>query len=192
MIKSIKYLLFILIPMMFGIWIVADYIVLLYLGDGFAKSIIPLKILSAILIFKSISQITRQQYLIPMEKDKVYINSTIIGAILNFIMNLILIPIFQTVGACIATVITEIILLLYQKYKIEKEMNIFKPITKFIIEILLKSTVMFIGLLILGYFIENELIKTLLQIIMGIMIYAMLEKKFIKQEILPMFLKKKR
>lgn len=192
MVKSLKFLLFILIPMMFGIWVVADYMVLLYLGKGFADSIIPLKILSAILIFKSISQITRQQYLIPMEKDKVYINSTIIGAVLNFIMNLILIPAFQTVGACIATVITELILVIYQKYKIEKEMKIFKPVMKFMMEILFKSMVMFVLIMTLGCVIENQLLKTVIQVIMGIAVYGLLEKKFIKQEILPMFLKNKR
>ena len=126
-----------------------------------------------------------------MEKDKIYIHSTVIGAILNFIMNLLLIPAFQTVGACIATVITELILVAYQKYKIEKEMQIFKPVTKFILEILIKSIIMFISILMLGYFIENQLIKTILQIIAGIIVYGALERHFVKQEILPMFLKKK-
>ena len=191
MIKSLRFLLFILIPMMFGIWVVADYIVVLYLGDEFTKAIMPLKILSMILIFKSISQITRQQYLIPMEKDKIYINSTIIGAILNFIINLILIPIYQTIGACIATVITELILVIYQKYKIEKDMKIFKTITKFMIDVLVKSTIMFVLILILGCFIENQIIKTMLQILVGILIYGILQKKFIKQEIIPMFFKNK-
>ena len=189
--KSIIYILFLLIPMMFGIFAVADYFVPLYLGNEFNEAIIPLKLLAVILIFKSISQIIRQQYLVPMEKDNVYIKATVMGAILNLIINWILIPKYKVIGACIATVITEIITSIYQINIIEKDMRLFKEIIKDILIILIKSTIMFICIISLGTFIEDEAIRNILQVVIACIIYGLLNLRFIKKQILPLIIRKK-
>ena len=188
--KSIVYILFLLIPIMFGIFAVADYLVPLYLGDQFVYSIKPLEILAIILIFKSVSQIIRQQYLVPMEMDNIYIKATTLGAIINFIINFILIPKYAAVGACIATVITEIVISIYQIVIINKEMKILKNIKRNIIEIFIKSAIMFATIMILGIFIPNDFWKTVFQILIGVLIYGILNIKFLKSNIILMIKKK--
>lgn len=181
--KSLVYILFLLVPIMFGIFVVSDYLVPLYLGAKFIPSIKPLKILAVILIFKSISQIIRQQYLVPMEMDKIYIKVTLVGAIINFFMNLILILKYQVIGACIATVITEIITAIYQMFIIDKKMGILKDIKFDIVKIFVKSAIMFGIILLIGKFIQNELVRTISQIIVGILIYGILNVRFLKSNI---------
>lgn len=190
--KSITYVLFFLIPIVFGMIAVADYIVPLYLGEEFIYSVLPLKLLSIMLIFKACSQIIRNQYLLPMEKDNVYIRATLMGAIINLILNWILIPKFEAVGACIATVITEIVISIYQMINMEKDLKIIKNVRGNISTIFIKSAVMFMGVMMLGTIIKNEPIKNILQITSGCLIYILLNGNFIKDNILPMIKKKKR
>ncbi len=184
--KSIIYIVFLLMPMAFGIILVADYLVPLYLGEDFLLSVIPLKILSIMLIFKAISQIIRQQYLVPMEKDNIYIKATIMGAAINLIMNWLLIPKFQAVGACVATIFTEIVISIYQIIIIQKEIHIFGDIIKDILKILLKSIVMFVIIGLLGKIIHEQPIKTIIQIIVGSIIYIILNISFISKNVLHM------
>ena len=65
----------------------------------------------------------RTQYLIPHKMDRIYINSALIGAGVNFTVNLILIPLLSAVGAAIGTICAEVVVFLYQSISIRKAIN---------------------------------------------------------------------
>ena len=59
-------------------------------------------------------------YLLPKNKDNIYIKSVILGAITNISVNLLLINNLGGIGAAVGTVIAEITVWLYQTIKIRK------------------------------------------------------------------------
>ena len=140
--KSIEFVMFLSLAMCIGLICVGYDFAPVFFGKEFQKTGILIVLLSITLPFISFANVIRTQYLIPFGKDKVYMKSVIYGAISNFIMNLIFIPKFESIGACIGTITAEIFVMLYQFYYMRKEYkfgNLFKTIIPFI----LTSIIMF-------------------------------------------------
>jgi O-antigen/teichoic acid export membrane protein len=107
--KAFKYLFIILFPIAVGTTLLADKFILLLYGEQFIHSIIALQILIWWNVFGALNWLF-STILLSINKEKIVAVSTGIGAILNVVLNLFLIPIMSYVGASITTVITEIIL----------------------------------------------------------------------------------
>lgn len=180
--KSIKLIFFMVLPIIAGFIVTGDSLVLIYLGEEFKKSSILLKILSISLLFSPIAGIIRMQFFIPRNKDKEYIISVVLGAITNFILNYILIVKYQAIGATIATVISELVVAYTQYIFIRKEIN-FKDYIIDIIDFAIKSGIMLVVVYFIGNIIENEIIKLIVQIIVGILLYGVFNLKYITSQI---------
>lgn len=156
----------------FGIVSVAKEFVPLYFGNGFEKCIYLMYVLLPTCIFQSIANVVRTQYLIPLKKDNIYIKSVTIGAITNLIINICLIPYFQSIGAAIGTFFAELSVCFYQCYKIKNETTVWKTIKKsvptFIFAIIM--AIILINISISGVLIYQLIIK----IILGVFIYTFL------------------
>lgn len=114
--QSIQFVLFISIPAIFAMEIISDRLVPLFLGKSFGAAVITMRILCPIILFIGLSNITNTQILIPMGKEKCITKSVIIAAVVNFITNFLLIPVFKENGAAIATLIAEFIVVGIQIY----------------------------------------------------------------------------
>lgn len=99
------------VGMMFGILSVSDAFVPWFFGAEYSKVTILLNILSVILNFTAISNILVQGVLIPIGKYNYATIGTVCAAIVNVILNLILIRHYMAIGACVATVIAEFVVL---------------------------------------------------------------------------------
>ena len=108
----------------FGIVAIAPEFIHLYLGKGFEPCITLLYFLMPCLIFKAYANVIRTQYLIPLKNDNIYVISVCIGAGVNFLFNLLFIPHFQAIGACIGTILAEIIVCLYQMLFLIRQQNV--------------------------------------------------------------------
>jgi O-antigen/teichoic acid export membrane protein len=93
--------------MAFGIAAVGQEFAVIFYGQAFARTGLFLVLLSPAVIFKCLSLTIRMQYIIPSKKDDLYVISIISGAVLNLILNFILIPCMQGDGAIIATLAAE-------------------------------------------------------------------------------------
>lgn len=114
-----------------GIVAVAKEFVPFFYGAGYESCIIITIVLSPILLVKGFSVIVRTQYLIPMKMEKEFTKSVIGGAIVNLILNLILIPKSGAVGAAIATVIAEVVACVLQLYSLHgRNLGIWKMLFK--------------------------------------------------------------
>ena len=176
--KSIEFVMFLSLAMCIGLICVGYDFAPVFFGKEFQKTGILIVLLSITLPFISFANVIRTQYLIPFGKDKVYMKSVIYGAISNFIMNLIFIPKFESIGACIGTITEEIFVMLYQFYYMRKEYkfgNLFKTIIPFI----LTSIIMFEVIYPLNYLIPNKIIKILVQVLVGVIIYFIFNFKYI-------------
>lgn len=177
--KTMPFVMFLTLPMIFGINAISNEFSLAFFGSEFEKTGQLIKILSITILFLSWGNVIRTQYLIPKERDKEYVISAFLGAIINFIMNLIFIPKYQSIGACIGTITAEFIVMFYQTWTVRKELPIFKYVIESL-QFLVKSIVMFIVILLLGNLINNnEINKIILQVAVGIFIYTLLNLKYI-------------
>lgn len=113
---------FLSFSMAFGISAVAQLLIPIYYGEGFAGSIPMLQLLCFSLLFTSWASILRTQYLLPLKKDKEYIASVFIGAIVNLVLNIVLIPRLQGVGAVVATIAAEASVAIVQTLALKKEL----------------------------------------------------------------------
>lgn len=102
------------IALCFGIKAINTDFIPFFFGEGYMRCAELLEWLSIVIVIKAISNVLRTQYLIPMEKDREFNISVIIAAIVNVILNYILIPMYGAMGAVIATLVAEtIVLILY-------------------------------------------------------------------------------
>lgn len=123
---SLKFIMFLAIGMAGGLIIVSPNFIPLFLGDEFVNAISVASLLAITVIFISWANVIRTQYLIPHQKDKVYIVSTLLGALVNVISNIVFIPIYGALGAAIGTLFAEVIVAMYQTFKVRKALEIRK------------------------------------------------------------------
>lgn len=126
--KSIVFVGFVSSACTFGIITVAKEFIALYLGAGYEKCVILLYFLMPCLIFKAFANVLRTQYLIPRKNDRVYVNSVLFGALINFIFNLIFIRFYSSIGACIGTIAAEILVCSYQLEYVNKNEKVIIPV----------------------------------------------------------------
>ena len=112
--KSLGFVNFISLPMAAGLAILAPSLINVFCGASYAPAADTLLIISPIILFISLSNVTGIQILYPQGRERTVIISTLIGAVLNFILNLILIPEYQQNGAAAATVVAELSVTLSQ------------------------------------------------------------------------------
>ena len=118
---SFKYFTFIALGMVFGLVGISNVLPSVYFGEEFADCSRLIAGLSFTLIFMTWANIIRTQYLIPNKNDKPYIVSTVVGAAVIIVVNLILIPRFQAVGALVGTLIAEFLVFFIQMMYVRKE-----------------------------------------------------------------------
>ena len=87
----------------FGLAAVANELVLVYYGSAFVASGPILMALTPMILLYGWANVIRMQYVIPNNLNYIYITSTIAGAVVNLIFNLIFIPRYKAVGATIGT-----------------------------------------------------------------------------------------
>ena len=95
------------IPVMFGIMGVSNIFVPVFFGTGYDKVKILMPLYSILIIFVSMSYILGIQFLISIGKQNVYTFAVSISAVVNLLMNLVLIPQLASVGATVATITAE-------------------------------------------------------------------------------------
>lgn len=106
--KTTKFALFLGVPLFFGLWAIADNLIPWYLGDGYKKAAVLVKLLSPLVLVIGLSNVFGLQYLIPSGNDKRFTAAIVTGAAVNLALNLCLIPRLQSYGAAVATVVAEL------------------------------------------------------------------------------------
>lgn len=114
----------------FGLMGISDVLANVYLGTDFAQCGPLIFLLSTTVFFVAWANVIRTQYLIPNHYDKIYITSTVVGAVLNLFINYALIPRYQARGAAIGTVIAEFAVMFIQVLAVRKQL----PVGKYIKE----------------------------------------------------------
>ena len=153
----------------FGIGAIAKSFIPVFYGEGYEKCIIITELLSITVIFITWACIIRTLYLIPQEKNRIYISSVLAGAIINLVINLLLIPSYGAVGAAIGTVIAEISVAVVQTISVYKELDIIDCIKRGM-PFILFGAVMFFAVKTLR-FDEEGIMDLLIKMVVGAIVY---------------------
>lgn len=114
------------VAMAFGITAISQEFIPFFLGTGYEDCVALTVILSPVLIIKGFSNTVRIQYLVPLKMEDVFTKSVISGAIVNLIMNYLLIPKLGAMGAVLGTLLAELVSCIWQFISIRKFINLRK------------------------------------------------------------------
>ena len=113
---SFSFVSFLSVPIAVGLICLSSLFVPLFFGNQFVGSVTPMMILSLLIIFIGLNNLTGIQILIGLGYDKLFFCSVLVGTVSNFLMNIIMIPKWGSVGASIASVIAEFLILAVMIY----------------------------------------------------------------------------
>lgn len=168
--RGLKIIIVFALPCSIGLFLTSDSLVPILFGDSFRNSITSLKILSPLVSLFSIAYFLGHIVLMSNSRENIILFATIVGAIVNFCINLLLIPIFKHNGAAFASVIAEIIVttinVLYAKrfYKVNIE-------RKYFISAIFANICMSIVVVALKFLVAKGLLCLVLQCVLGSISY---------------------
>jgi len=149
--RSFKYMSIISIPIAIFGTLVADKIILLIYGPDFMPSIVALQILIWTVVFMFNNNISGN-FLGSINQQVVVSKVAAVGAVVNIVLNLVLIPKFSYVGSSFATVFTELMILPLLVYVVHKyRYTNIGPLVKDLPKILVSGLVMSIFLIYFHY-----------------------------------------
>lgn len=166
---SINYLLFIAYPLMVGTILCSTRFVPVFFGIQYGKVVTLMQLLSVLYIILGAGQLMGS-ILVAINKQKEVTIVVCVGAIINIIMNLFLIPKLNSVGSVLASIITETFVSVFEFRFIK---NIFE--TNFIINMsknyLISSVFMGVIVYLTG-FLNLSVFSTLIcQVFFGMLSY---------------------
>lgn len=167
---SSRFVMLLGVPMAFGLISLAPNLIPWFLGEDFNKSILLMQLFSPLIIILGLGNIFGIQYLVPSKKDTQYIICVCSGAIINLILNIILIPRLWSIGAVIASLTAECIVTAVMYFYTRKEVSIVK--------VIIDSKMYFLAgilMFIVTYFtqrvLEPSIINTVILVIEGVFVY---------------------
>ncbi len=112
--KALNFVLLVSVPMCVYFILFASQGIYFLSSTEYANSIVPMQVIMPTLIFIGLTNIMGMQILVPTGNEKYVLYSEIAGAVVDLIINIILIPRLASTGAAIGTVVAEFTVLLVQ------------------------------------------------------------------------------
>jgi len=125
--KSLLYISVVALPMTIILFFLSEEIIYFLYGGEFSNSALVFKIIAITIFFRFVTFVNAITIL-SVDKQKQRLYSQAITAILNIILNLILIPAYGYIGAAVATVITEFFLFAAYFHIVIKDFGAIKDI----------------------------------------------------------------
>lgn len=167
--KSFNFTYLLSFPIIFGLIAISRDFIPWFFGPGYTKAIILMDIITPIILLMGISNIIGTQYLLPTKRQKEFTISILVGIIVNFVLNYIMIHLWNSIGACIATVISQLVVDMVQIYYIRKEIDL-KKMFRLSYKYFFAGIIMFACCMFIQY-ISSGIICVAIQIITGVVVY---------------------
>ncbi|MGZ5190543.1 MAG: flippase [Flavisolibacter sp.] len=118
--RNLQLLILFSVPICAGVFLLAEPLVIIFLGKQFIPATDNLKILAAFPILKSYNHFLSKQVLISHNRERLYLNSLLITSLVFVALMLILSYRFADTGASYAIILAEILLLVINYYYVRK------------------------------------------------------------------------
>lgn len=168
--QTLSFIFYCSMPIAFGLFLTSPQLMIVLCGDKFSPAIVTLQIFSPLVLFLGVSSLLGTRILYAQNKENIVIKSTCIGAGLNFILNMLLIPAYHQNGAAFASTIAE--------FSVTASMIFFSwnfcAFTKLYKDVLLSiifSIIMAVGILVVQLFDLPFVYGFILEVLTGIVVY---------------------
>ncbi len=186
--KSFSFVFLLSFPMIFGVISISKVFTPVFFGNGYEKVAILMSIMSPMILLMGVANVLGNQYLLPTGRQKEYTISVGVGVIANLILNYIFISLWESVGACIASVISQLIVDYMQFRQLKNDVKFYKVI-KLSYKYLFASIIMFIACSLTKLIVNTGIASIILQVGVGAIVYAFILIR-LKDEYLYMILRK--
>ena len=149
-----------------------------FFGAGFDKCVELIYIMTPILILNAICIFYRMQYLVPMHHDKLYAVALFVGTGVNVLLNALLIPKYKAVGAAIATLVAQFVVMVVQM-KEHKDLDLGKWCV-YLMQYLVLGALMFGAMRLTAHLISDTLTALVVEIAVGGTIFLLISVLFWK------------
>lgn len=127
--KALEFVFMISLPMTVYFILFARNGIYFLSGAAYEESILPMQIIIPTLILIGITNILGMQILVPTGKENIVLYSEISGAVVDLVLNAVLIPKFAAIGAAVGTLTAEVVVFVVQFIYLKKDVSgIFKKI----------------------------------------------------------------
>ena len=116
-------------PLVAWMMVSAPDIVALIAGPGYEGAILPMRLVAPLIFIIGYEQILVIQTLIPLGKDKILLRNSIFGALLGTLLNIVLVPVFASVGSALVWILTELLILVLSQVEVTKEIDVRFPLS---------------------------------------------------------------
>ncbi len=160
----INWLILLLLPIASGLFIVAGEVVYILYGSAYAPASVTLKILSLSLIFAIFGGALTNCLNIPLGREKFNVYSTVTAAVVNAILNLIMLPLFHENGAAFTTVLAEfsVFMIVLVSFKEWKKVIVAVEVKRNLLDAILGIFLMFIVNHVVFLYFEFNILSTLM------------------------------
>ena len=162
------------IPAIIGMFLLRKDIIILIAGYNYLDAVTPLSVLGAALFFCLGAYFWGQAILVPVKEEKILFYATLCGAILNILLNILLIPKYQYNAAAITTLISEGFVFFVCRYKGNQYVDI-KKIFLQICKIMAGSFGVIGSCYVLRFIVSSLIARIILSISVSILVYCTIE-----------------
>jgi O-antigen/teichoic acid export membrane protein len=170
LLKAGRYAMCLAMPMMLGMFCVARQFIPWYLGSEFLPTATAIMILSPIVLLNSLTGISGKQYFTATNQMKILLGAYVTAAVMNVVVNAMLIPGMGYKGAAIATVLSSSVSVLIQYHFLMKQVDI-RILWKWILKYFGGALVMAAGIFLFTRNMSATVLTTCLQVILSAGIY---------------------
>ena len=168
--KALNTIIVLALPMVAGIWVVADSAIRLLYGDEFINSVPVLRMVAFLVIVSPIGYLLGSRILLVTGHENQMVLCVAVGAAVNIIGNCFFIRLYSEQGAAVSSVISEIVVMVIyiclgsRYYK--AEISLMETI-----KVLFATALMTVSAYFIGTLAEGLILKLLLQILTGASVY---------------------
>ena len=168
--KIMQLVVMVSLPISIGLVVLSNSLIILFCGNSYSEAVPCLVILSPIVLAIGMSNVIGMQILYPLGKLNLVMLTTGIGALINLILNLLLIPSLAQNGAAISTTVAEIAVTISMLYFGRKYLN-FNFADKSYLLYVISSIIMALILYYFNGFFENHVANLVYVFTIGVFTY---------------------
>jgi O-antigen/teichoic acid export membrane protein len=171
--KVLRFVLFITIPMSFGLFSISSNFVQWFLGARFISVAALIKIICPIIIFIGLGSLFGVQILAGTNQNKRLTLTISCGAIVSLIVSLAFVPKYGMYGTSIATLLAEVTVTSIQFLFVKKYVKI-RPIINSLCKYIFSGVIMVIIILVMDQLKIHPFLKTLIEVSVGMLSYTLI------------------
>lgn len=119
--KALCFVFLAALPCMTFFFVFAEPTILLLSGSKFLAAATPMRVLMPTLLLIGITNILGFEMMVPTDRERYVLYSVVIGALVDLVLNAVLIPVYSATGAAFSTLAAETAVLLVQLWFMRKE-----------------------------------------------------------------------